>query len=105
MTSLQVVRGREEGGRFQSEFPTLEEQETIGKREPEEVKGGRDGSREHSPSRPRAWGDHHPPHGPPFPPGPYPPHHYGPYMMHPSIRHPGVYVNIITHFDLLKSSD
>ncbi|CAI8013955.1 Long-chain-fatty-acid--CoA ligase 5 [Geodia barretti] len=83
-----VVRGREEGGRFQSEFPTLEEQETIGKREPEEVKGGRDGSREHSPSRPRAWGDHHPPHGPPFPPGPYPPHHYGPYMMHPSIRHP-----------------
>ena len=99
--SLQVVRGREEGDRFQSEFPTLEEQETMGKREQETMgkreqeemreKRGRDESREHSPSRPRAWGDRHPPHGPPFPPGPYPPHHYGPYMMHPSMRHPGVY--------------
>ena len=44
---------------------------------------GREGSREHSPSRQRAWG---PSHGPPLPPGPYPPPHYAPYMMAHSMR-------------------
>ena len=89
----QVVRGREEGGRFQSEFPSLEEQEMIGKREQEE-KRGKEGSREHSPARQKAWGEVRPPPLPPYPPHPpHPPHPYGPYMMPPSMRHGGEFIN------------
>ena len=86
----QVVRGREEGGRFQSEFPSLDEQEMIGKREQEEKRGKED-SREHSPARQKAWGEVRPPPLPPYPP--HPPHPYGPYMMPPSMRHGGEFIN------------
>ena len=105
--------GKEGGGgdrRFHSEFPSLEEQETMSKRELEELqreRREREGDREHSPvdRRPppeRNWGDHPPgpmhgpPHGnaPPFPR--YPPPHYGPYMM-PPVRHGGELCSLIPH--------
>lgn len=91
--SAQARGGRD---RFHSEFPSLEEQESMSKRELEELRERRargedlPGPRHHPE---RGWGDppSGPPHGPPhrpYPPphGPYPPHHYGPYMM-PHIRH------------------
>lgn len=95
------VRGRGDrggGDRFHSEFPSLEEQETMSKRELEDLqeRQAREDTGEHSPSDrhapERGWGEHHPhrpPHGnvPAFLPGHYhPPHHYGMYMMHP-MRH------------------
>ena len=104
------VRGggdRAGGDRFHSEFPSLEEQESMSKRELEDMqeRRAREDNRERSPSdRPapeRGWGEHHPhrPHGnvPPFLPGPYPPPHYGMYMMHP-MRHGSEWASCCTHY-------
>ena len=87
---------RAEGDRFHSDFPSLEEQDGMSKRELEDLRErrGREGYRERSPvlTHDRPWVEpypHRPPPGNmhPYPPGPYPPHLYGPYMMPHSMRH------------------
>ena len=83
------------GDRFQSEFPSLEEQEMMSKKEVDEDRRAKDEGREHSPSsgrqsHDRPWGEPHThvPRGPPYPHGHYPPH-YDPYIIHHPMRHTG----------------